>query len=333
MRFGLQIIPEFDTVEAFVEEIQEAESLGFDPIMLADVVGISKLRGRDLYTSLSLCAFHTRRAQIGPCVTSPPGRHIALTANAICSLDELSGGRAMLGLGAGDTPVYLLGRTQAKLADLRAAVTLCRAFFRQGAATYEGKLLQSNWNRPHIPVLLAGDGPKALELAGEVADGAVVGSGLSVEVVEWAVENVRRGVAKAGPKPGEVSLWVDGICNIADTRAEAREIARRRIHIRINHNFRFGFNAMPPQRLAECQRYRREYNEDDVGPGSHNADLITDYMLDRFSIAGTPDECLQRFLALKALNITGFISATPFGQQTRRTFIRRLGKEILPHLR
>jgi 5,10-methylenetetrahydromethanopterin reductase len=212
-------------------------------------------------------------------------------------------------------------------------VTLCRAFVRGGRAEYEGKLLQSNWNRPHIPVLLAGDGPKTLELAGEAADGAIVGSGLTAEVVRWGLENVRRGLQRAGRKPGEVSLWVDGICTIADTTREAREIARRRIHIRINHNFRYGFNAVPPERLAECQRYRHEYSEDDVGPGSHNAALITDYMIDRFAIAGTPDECLERFRALKALDIAGFISATPFGQQTRRTFIRRLGKEILPHLR
>ena len=333
MRFGLQIIPEFDSVETFIDEIQEAEGLGFDPIMLADVVGISKLRGRDLYTSLSLVALHSRKAHIGPCVTSPPGRHIALTANAICSLDEISGGRAMLGLGAGDTPVYLIGRKQAKLADLRAGITFCRAFVRGRSAAYEGKEMQSNWSRPHIPVLLAGDGPRTLELAGEVADGAIIGSGLSVDVVCWGLDQVRRGMEKIGRRPGEVALWVDGICNIADTSKEAREIARRRIHIRINHNFRYGFNAVPPEHLAECERYRREYNEDDVGPGSHNADLITDYMIDRFSIAGTPDECLKRFQALQALNITGFISATPFGQQTRRTFIRRLGKEILPHLR
>src|SRR3990170_2802103 len=110
MRFGLQIIPEFDSVEAFIEEIREAEDLGFDPIMLADVVGISKLRGRDLYTSLSLVAMHTGRAQIGPCVTSPVARHMAMAANAIASLDEMSGGRAMFALGAGDTPVYLIGK-------------------------------------------------------------------------------------------------------------------------------------------------------------------------------------------------------------------------------
>ena len=333
MRFGLQIIPEFDSVEAFIEEIREAEELGFDPIMLADVVGISKLRGRDLYTTLTLVATHTRRAQIGPCVTSPVARHMAMAANAMASLDEISGGRALFALGAGDTPVYLIGRKQAKLAELRAAVTFARAFFRGEAAEFEGRVMQSNWSRPHIPTLLAGDGPKALALAGEVADGAIVGSGLTADVVRWGLKRVREGMARAGRKPGEVSLWVDGICNIADTTREAREIARRRIHIRINHNFRYGYNAVPPEHLAECERYRREYNEDDVGPGSHNADLITDYMIDRFSIAGTPEECLKRFQDLQDLGITGFISATPFGQQVRRTFIRRLGKEVLPRLR
>lgn len=332
MRFGLQIIPEFDSVAAFIDEIKEAEELGFDPIMLADVVSISKLRGRDLYTSLSLVALHTRTAQIGPCVTSPVARHMAMATNAIASLDEISGGRAMFALGAGDTPVYLIGKKQAKLAELRSAVTFARAFFRGDRGEFEGKVMQSNWRRPHIPTLLAGDGPKALALAGEVADGAIVGSGLTVDVVRWGLDRIREGMGKAGRKPGDVSLWVDGICNIADTTKEAREIARRRIHIRINHNFRYGFNAVPPERLAECERYRREYNEDDVGPGSHNADLITDYMIDRFSIAGTAEECLKRFQALNGLGITGFISATPFGQETRRTFIRRLGREVLPHL-
>src|SRR5512134_3441110 len=99
-----------------------AESAGFDDFWLAD-----ERFFREVYACLTLCALRTRRIRLGPCVTDPYSRHPALTAMAIATLDEIAGGRALLGIGAGISGFAELGVVREKPARaIREAVTLIR---------------------------------------------------------------------------------------------------------------------------------------------------------------------------------------------------------------
>ena len=103
MKGGLLLLPH-DPPERLVEIARLAESCGYDHLWLAD-----ERFFREVYASLALCAAGTRRIQLGPCVTDPYSRHPALTAMAIATLDEVSDGRAVLGLGAGISGFAELG--------------------------------------------------------------------------------------------------------------------------------------------------------------------------------------------------------------------------------
>src|SRR5512132_3655481 len=103
LKTGILLLPAFEPAR-LADLAALAESAGYDDFWLAD-----ERFFREVYGSLTLCALRTRRIRLGPCVTDPYSRHPALTAMAIATLDEISGGRALLGLGAGVSGFRELG--------------------------------------------------------------------------------------------------------------------------------------------------------------------------------------------------------------------------------
>src|SRR5437667_7596503 len=119
-RFGIVFLPE--SLRGFGELCAEAEIQGFAWLGVADSQSVF----RELYVALAQAALHTRRMRLGPLVTNPLTRHLVVTASAIASIDELSGGRAMLGIGSGDSAIYTLGAPPATLAGLADSVVTLR---------------------------------------------------------------------------------------------------------------------------------------------------------------------------------------------------------------
>ena len=114
-RFGIVLLPE--SIGGFGALCREAEESGFDLLGVADSQSVF----RELYVALTLAALNTRRVRLGPLVTNPLTRHLVVTASAISSIDELSGGRAMLGIGSGDSAIFTLGAPPATVAGLEDA--------------------------------------------------------------------------------------------------------------------------------------------------------------------------------------------------------------------
>jgi len=114
-----------DPPDDFEEMVTEIESLGYDSLWLTD----SSLHSRNCWAYLTLAARQTSRMTIGTAVTNPVTRHPAITAVAAATLAEISGGRAILGIGAGDRPLLSLGYTPARLATLEASIAAIRALW------------------------------------------------------------------------------------------------------------------------------------------------------------------------------------------------------------
>ena len=102
-RFGIVLLPE--TLTGWGDLCREVEDAGFEWLGVADSQSVF----REMYVALTVAALHTRRVRLGPLVTNPLTRHLVVTASAIASVDELSGGRAVLGLGSGDSAIYTIG--------------------------------------------------------------------------------------------------------------------------------------------------------------------------------------------------------------------------------
>ena len=181
LRFGAGLLGHYSRaypVSRVAELGALCERLGFDSYWIADQRWM-----RDVWVSLTATAMRTSRIQLGTRVTDPYVRHPALTAVAIASLDELSGGRAILGLGAGGSGFREMEIERKKpVVALREAIELIRRLLAGEQTEYTGELVRFRRGglefatRRDIPVVIVARGPKILELGGRIADGVMVAS-------------------------------------------------------------------------------------------------------------------------------------------------------------
>lgn len=191
------------SVATMVELAREAERLGFERCWVCD----QGLDCRDVFVTLAAVADKTHTLRLGTGITHPYTRHPAVTAAAIASVDELSGGRAFLAIGAGGTDTLLpMGLERRKpLTAVREMIQLTRALGRGQAVNFDGQSFQLrgarlDYARPDLEIWLAARGRKMLALGGELADGVLldfIHKDLLPEHVQW----VRAGASATGNTP------------------------------------------------------------------------------------------------------------------------------------
>ena len=213
----------------FTGMVKEIDSLGYDNLWLTD----SSLHARNCYAYLTLAATVSPRLMLGTAVTNPLTRHPGITAVSAATIDEISGGRMILGIGAGDRPLMALGLRPAPVDSLRASVAAIRALWAGGHVSQSDPVFALDdahlrfAARAEIPVFIAASGPKTLELAGEVADGVILLVGLFPEALDWALGHVDAGAARVGKTRPHVAVFAYGAIDEDAERAlgSARSIA------------------------------------------------------------------------------------------------------------
>ena len=209
--------------------VEEIESLGFSHLWLTD----SSLHARNCYAYLTLASVASSQLLLGTAVTNPATRHPAITAAAAATVDEISGGRLILGIGAGDRPLLALGLRPSRLVTLEAAIDAIRLLWRgEEADLSAGDFSLSSahlrfGSRPDIPVFVSASGPKTLELAGRAGDGVILLVGLFPEALDWAIAQVARGAKAAGRPRPHVAVFAYGAIDEDEEAAleNARSIA------------------------------------------------------------------------------------------------------------
>ena len=348
MKFGVTLLP--DGLDALARCARLAEDLGFDYVGVGD----SQSLFREVYVSLSVVATCTQRAMLGPTITNPLTRHPAVTASAIASVNELSGGRAFLGIGSGDSAVLNLGMRPARVAELRnyiqsvrdmlaggaAEYQGVRDMLAGGAAEYQGRRAHIRWADSPIPIAMAAEGPRTLAMAGEIADAAIVHSGLTPGILADTIARIRQGERSADREQGAVDVWAFAKCNIAESREQAIQDIKMALAASGHHVFAFTLEGKHvPQELREAiYALRREYqaSEHEQTGQTRNATLtdelgLTDYFADRFAIAGTPEECRAKTRSIFDSGVDGLL-ITAIGPDPD-TIIRRFGQEVIAPLR
>jgi 5,10-methylenetetrahydromethanopterin reductase len=335
VRFGLLFMP--TPPEQFSRWCHEADEAGFERIGIGD----SQSLYRDVYVSCALAALNTSRALIGPRVTNPVTRHPAVTASAIATIDELSHGRAFLGIGTGHSALLNIGQTPASRATLREYVECVRALFEQGEAQYQGRTVRLDWPQRRPPIIVAAAGPKALELAGEIADGVVVGCGMTQPAVDEAFRRLEAGAQRSGRALADLDLWWYVPTNVHEDSAAAIEEVRPAVVSGAHAYFYGGVagRAVPPELETAVQRLANEYVvEQHTRPGQSedNANLVDrlglrDYVIERFGIAGDPDEVTQRIRTLHERGIDNFWMSVHAGDKGR--VVRLMRDHVMPHFR
>ncbi len=199
---AINIMPE-ESVSRAVDLATAAESLGYSRCWVYD----EGLASRDVYVTLAAIALATNKLVMGPGITNPYTRHAGSTAAAIATLDELSGGRALLGVGAGGSlTLHPMGITwQHPLASVRETIDACRRLFQGETVTCDGREVALNqasigYARPSTEIWLAGRGPKMLALGGKACDGVMLDF-IYKPRLAGSVERVRNAAATVGNQP------------------------------------------------------------------------------------------------------------------------------------
>jgi 5,10-methylenetetrahydromethanopterin reductase len=307
---------------------QRAEELGYDGIFL----GESHLSSIDSFQTLASCAMITKRLLLGIAVTNIVFRHPTVIAGAAASLNEISKGRAILGLGTGDGPVYSQGLKATPLKQFEEGVRLIRHLAQGQSANFPTGTIGLGFtiNKP-APIYVSAEGPKGLQLAGRCADGVILGTGFDLRVYEWAKQKIREGATEAGRNESEIAIIAAGMLCVRDDGNEARRIVRNRIANRAHHNFRFTYETVPPEGLAGVKRFMAGFDvmkpmEERVDP-----DLVNDYLVRRFSIAGTPKECIERIEELKTAGVE-HLMLTP-ARKVYHESVEAFAAKVIPHFR
>jgi 5,10-methylenetetrahydromethanopterin reductase len=288
------------TIDEIHRRAKHAEELGYDGIFL----GESHLSSIDSFQTLASCAMMTNRVLLGIAVTNMVFRHPTVLAGAAASLNEISKGRAILGLGTGDGPVYGQGLKATPLKEFEEGVKLIRHLVQGNPATFpSGKVgIGFTINKP-ASIYVSAEGPRGLQLAGRSADGVILGTGFDLKVYDWARQKIREGASEMGRKESDIAIIAAGMLCVRDDGNEARRIVRNRIANRAHHNFRFTYETVPAEELEGVKKFMAGFDvmkpmEERVDP-----DLVNDYLVHRFSIAGTPAECIERIEELKAAGV------------------------------
>jgi 5,10-methylenetetrahydromethanopterin reductase len=287
--FGVELYGYVDA-RTLLAEIQLAERLGFDSVWLGD----SQLLWRDLWVLLGAGAATTSRITLASGVTNPVTRHPTVTAGAVMSLQELSGGRAILGIGVGFTSVVMLGQQRATRAELRRAVELIRALCSGESVPGEGGALRLVFGAPGQcpPIVVSGSGPKMLRLAGEIGDGVVLqGCPIGSDALPTMLGHVREGRRAAGRGAEPCTAYLSIAASVHPDRAPA--LAAVKSHVAVSL-MKPRWPASP-QAMSVAESARAAYRSDDHMSPEANARfaaVIPDAVIPEFAIAGTPDECI-----------------------------------------
>ena len=331
MKFGTIEIPR--SVAGAVANARLAEKAGFDLVGVADSQSVF----REAYVTAAMILSQTTRVRVGPTVTNPITRHPAVAASAIATLNEVGAGRCLFGIGSGDSAVLNLGEKPFNLAGMRSAVEAIKALLRGEHADWRGRDIHTQWVPHPVPVYIAAEGPKTLELAGEVADGVICGLGLEPEIVAVCLEHLRRGAQRAGRSLEDLDIWAMARVNVGDDRNALIQEIRMELASTAHHAFRFTLagKQVPPAFHEAIRRVQSGYqpHQHEAHGESPNARLIADpefleYMAQRFAILGSPKECAEQIRRVGESGIsnilfTGFVEG-------RQALIRTLGDSVFP---
>ena len=312
MKFGVEFVPylRIDKMVALAKQVERAK---FQQIWVCD-----HYHNRYVHSVLVKLALETRRVMLGPGVTNPYLVHPAVTAAAIATLNELSNGRALLGFSAGD-PIFLetVGIQQRMpVTAVRESIHIIRKLLAGERVNFEGKCFSCRGARlrfkpaNEIPIYLGGRRQQMLELAGSVADGALINAS-HLEDIRECIQYIKNGLKKSKRPQKNFDFVAYLAVSVGKDEEKARRAARGVVA--------FISSSAPPESLAHHNISPEEVevvrNYLRAGEVAKARGAVTYSMLDEFSVSGEVDKLVSRVEELKKIGITRVVIGSPIGPE------------------
>jgi 5,10-methylenetetrahydromethanopterin reductase len=324
-----------ESIEEATDYAQLIEDLGFHTLWGID----SQQIYTELYVTLTACAQVTDSLELAPGITNPVTRHPTVTASAISSVNDISGGRANLGIGAGDSAVWSIGQTPTTVSELQETAKQVQSLLGGETVTFEGEPFTLE-SAPHsIDVYVAAEGPKTLRMAGETGDGVIFGGGPKPETVRsLGLENIRQGADAAGRTLDDLKLIVLTPVSVAESQTAAVKEIRPMIEPIVYHNFSYSVEDAPPKFQDDLQQIVDAHDMQEHG--KEDASVVTEYdiadetwryLADRFAVTGPPETCRERLRNLADLGVDHVICTFQSTQEALGE-TREFAKEVIEPL-
>jgi 5,10-methylenetetrahydromethanopterin reductase len=335
MRFGT--VGFYDDLHAYLDWLALAERLGFDLACYGDTQNLMA----DMFVGLTAAAMSTSRIRLASTVSNPVTRHPAVMASGIAGVQKLANGRFSFGIATGDSALKTIGEKPARVADFEAYCRVLRGLCRGEEVEWRGHRFGFQWNAPRVPIWVAAEGPRMMDLAGRIADGVIFGNGVTEDVVRDNIARVHAGARAAGRDPAAIEMWFFVKPYFADSEEAAwREVAWT-LSASANHAFRHSMAGkfVPSELQPGLQRMMDGYHSHEhnrAGHGSHNAALVEqngllEFLGRRFLVAGPPDAIAARLREIASWGATNMIFPAVYGD--KMAYTKRLWNEVLAGLR
>lgn len=272
-----------DSAQEAVRLAQLADQLGYDRFWIGD----SHMIWRELYVLAGAIAATTKRIAIGPGVTHLAGRHITVTASAMATLHELTGGRVFLGFGVGASGPANIGMKPIGVDELQANIVTLQKLFRGERVAINGREAQCLFPCGDLPIYIGTRAPQVMKMACRITEG-FIHSGEST-VLKELVQQIRGYTKDAHRRPDAVQLIYRLPCAINDNPIKAREavkgVVARTAMTQLGRLYDRG--RLPDK--EDCRaidRMRQEYDTYHHMDAAHSK-FVRDEWVDRFALAGT----------------------------------------------
>lgn len=323
---------------------RQLEDMGFEALMTPDTQNLCG----DPYGQLSLAAANTSKIKLGTGVTNPVTRKAAVTASAFASLQIESGGRAICGLGRGDSSADFVGLRQATTEEMRQYADQVKTYIAGGDVMIGEKVSTMRWIQPGevkaVPIDIACTGPKTIRMAADQADRISFAVGSAPERLSWALDTLNERLAETGRDRSELSVgaYIIVVCHPKEKRAidMARTISGLVAHFAgMKHA---PVDHLPPQLkpLAEALKTDYDMKHHNQSAGSH-LDMVDDAFVDWFGIAGPAEKCIDRLgplieMGLDHVYVLGGSDVPHPHSAFVKAFVEqaeRFTSDVLPHFR
>ena len=336
-------------VRLIMDHARKAEEAGWDGLSIADVQSASG----DMYVAMTLAAMATERILIGSDVTNPLTRHPVITAGAIASVQQVSGGRAVLGIGRGDSALAHVGRAPVYTKIFESYLKALQAYLRGDGVPFE-ELTFGRGMAPHVdtlelaeapddsrltwlepedkkvPVAVSASGPKVIAAAARHSDIVMFAVGADLGRLEWGMEQVRKARRESGLEPDGIryGVYLSVACH-PDIEAARNLVPELAATARFSNMHGKANGPVAEQDQEVLTRVHQSY---DVR--NHGASLkLPAEFVDRYAIVGAPEECIRR---IRQVVDMGFERIVVFGPTVdavdgdKKLAANLMVKEVLP---
>jgi 5,10-methylenetetrahydromethanopterin reductase len=304
---GIVLYHSIDSGAELREYGRIAEDNGFDSLWVTE-----RYFHEETFSMLGFLAAATQRLKLGVGVVNPYSRNPALLAMASATLDRISGGRFLLGLGRSEKAV-MQEKMGIPYGDSRTALVetvshLRKLFAGERVTTREGRSRLNNVRlatsplQPRLPIYLAGIGTKGLRLVGEIADGVVLNAYVPPAYVRYAVAEIRTAASAAGRDPDAIDIACMLVMRLTDDPDSIRPTLKQRI-VRLFDEPHVGEillekGGFDPSILKPLRATIKNDGEKAAVP------LITDAMVDAFYVVGSATQCQERIAEYRQAGVT-----------------------------